>query len=172
MKKTILYLSLLLISILVSSCEIGDVVAILADDSSTDSSTTDTSTTLDADASEIRKTIMEMAQDQLGVQYVYGGDSPSEGFDCSGLVYYCYTKNGITVPRTSSSQYASGTTVTSSKAQLSDIVAFYSPVSHVGLYINSTTFIHAPNSSSVVQEASLEGYWGEHLTGIVSYIDE
>lgn len=135
------------------------------DDEDEDDPLTDLST------SPLRNSIIALAREQLGTPYYYGGTSPSTGFDCSGFVYYCYTENGVTLPRTSRDQYANGTDVTLTEAKFGDIVAFYSPVSHVGMITSSTTFIHSPRTGEVVKEVEFAGYWENQMTGIVSYID-
>lgn len=156
---TLLFTAFLFISL--TGCE--DVVNyLLSDDESSDTS--------DLGSNTLRNDIIATARQQLGVQYVYGGETPA-GFDCSGLCKYCYGQNGITLVHSSSIIYSNGTKVGLSEAKVADIVCFYSPVSHVGMIIDSTTFIHAPNSTTVVQESELTGYWGEHLKDVVSYID-
>lgn len=122
--------------------------------------------------SEIRSNILQTAEDQLGVPYLYGGETPSYGFDCSGLIYYCYKEHGIEIPRVSKSQYENGEQLSLEDAQPADIVAFHSPVSHVGIYTSEEEFIHAPLPGYSVRISSLIGYWGEHLTGVACYIED
>jgi cell wall-associated NlpC family hydrolase len=162
--KGLLLFSILCSALFFSSCELEDIITILEEASEAAAEAYSTS--------ETREGIIELAEDQKGIYYTYGGETPEEGFDCSGLIYYCYGKFDYTLPRVSKNQYNEGEHISLYDAQPADIVAFYSPVSHVGLFIDSTTFIHAPKTGSVVQEASLEGYWGEQLTGVARYIDE
>jgi cell wall-associated NlpC family hydrolase len=85
-----------------------------------------------------------------GTPYVWGGTSPS-GFDCSGLVQWAYRKAGITLPRSSQAQSTVGTPVSESNLQPGDLVFFYRPVSHVGIYLGGGQVLHAPEPGDVVK---------------------
>ena len=77
-----------------------------------------------------------------GWTYVYGGDSPSTSFDCSGLVQWCYGKAGIALPRTAQEQYNVTQHIPLSEAKAGDLVFFHSTynagtyITHVGLYLS------------------------------------
>ena len=90
--------------------------------------------------------IVNTAAKYIGVKYVYGGTSPS-GFDCSGLVQYVCREVGISVNRTSRSQYSNGVAVSKSNLQAGDLVFFSkgSGISHVGIYAGNGQVIHAPS---------------------------
>lgn len=120
--------------------------------------------------SDLREDILKLALDQLGIYYWLGGESPSTGFDCSGLIYYCYLEHDITIPRKAIDQYENGEKVSIEEAEPADIVAFHSPVSHVGMLISEDEFIHAPTYFTRIKISSLIGYWGEELAGVVRYI--
>ena len=134
--------------------------------------------TLDADkpeASEAVSGILELAQAQLGVPYVYGGASPS-GFDCSGLVYYCFTKNGYSMNRTASGQYRQGTDVAKEDLQPGDLVFFASTggwyIGHVGIYLGDGEFIHASSGGRRIMVNKLsETYWTKYYYGARRLID-
>jgi cell wall-associated NlpC family hydrolase len=111
--------------------------------------------------------IVDYALGFLGVKYVYGGTSPS-GFDCSGLVYYCYRHFGYSVNRTATAQSYNGKVVSSTELQPGDLVFFSSSaygktIGHVGIYIGNGQFIHAPHTGDVVKISSLsQSYYKTH----------
>lgn len=96
-----------------------------------------------------------------GINYVYGGESPS-GFDCSGLMQYVYSHFGVSLPRTSFDQYSTGSSVSQSDLKPGDLV-FFNGASHVGMYVGNGLMIHAPHTGTVVQIAPVSsngGYCG------------
>ncbi|MEU6643864.1 NlpC/P60 family protein [Saccharomonospora sp. NPDC046836] len=90
-----------------------------------------------------------------GSPYVWGATGPSS-FDCSGLTSWAYAQAGISIPRTSGSQSTFGTPVSRSQLQPGDLVFFYSPVSHVGIYVGNGMMVHAPTSGDVVKVSPLQ----------------
>ena len=108
-----------------------------------------------ADAAEVAaassqgQSIATFATSLVGSPYVYGGNSPSKGFDCSGLVKYVYDHFDITINRTASAQMSNGTSVSMSELQPGDAVFFLkkgssaSRASHCGIYIGNGQFVHA-----------------------------
>jgi peptidoglycan DL-endopeptidase CwlO len=108
-------------------------------------------------------TAASIAARYLGVPYAWGGASPG-GFDCSGLVMYVYAQLGVSLPHYTVSQWNATTPIPASSLAPGDLV-FFDGLSHVGIYIGNGQFIHAPHTGTVVQIASLSGYWAEHLDG-------
>ncbi len=107
--------------------------------------------------------IAEFAMQFNGYNYVYGAESPSVGFDCSGLIYYVYGQFGYSLSRTASSQYANnGWIVSQSALRPGDVVFFGTSdkIYHVGLYIGNNEFIHACDSNTGVIISSLDSRWG------------
>src|SRR6476646_859791 len=98
-----------------------------------------------------------IAQQYLGVPYVWGGASPS-GFDCSGLVVYVYGRLGVSLPDYTVSLWNSGAHVSRDQLAPGDLVFFYS-LDHVGIYLGGGLFIHAPHTGTVVQISSLNSSW-------------
>jgi cell wall-associated NlpC family hydrolase len=94
--------------------------------------------------------------------YLWGGTTPA-GFDCSGLVQYCYREIGINLPRTSRQQYLVGSFIPANRLDLlqpGDLVFFGRDgdpgrIHHVGMYIGSGNMIHAPQTGELVTVASL-----------------
>ncbi|MGZ4451062.1 MAG: transglycosylase SLT domain-containing protein [Nocardioides sp.] len=89
--------------------------------------------------------VVAEARKFLGVPYVWGGTDPKTGLDCSGLVQHVYADLGYDLPRVSGDQARAGRPVASmAQAQPGDILAFGSPVHHVGIYIGDGQMIEAP----------------------------
>lgn len=115
---------------------------------------------------EARGPIAQLALSMIGVRYRYGGDHPSEGFDCSGLVYYAYTSNGHDVPRTSQAQFAAARKIPLAEAAEGDLLFFrdQAKLSHVGIYLGDGRFVHAPSSGDTVRVADLDApYYQRHF---------
>ena len=95
----------------------------------------------------------------LGVPYVWAGASPSQGFDCSGLVMYVYAKFGVRLPHAATLQARLGSPVSFDDLQPADLVFFGSPsfYHHVGIYIGDGLFIEAPHTGDVVKVSRLAG---------------
>jgi cell wall-associated NlpC family hydrolase len=97
---------------------------------------------------------LQVAITKLGDAYQYGATGPAR-FDCSGLVYYSFKQVGVTLPRASRQQSTVGTPVSFNDLQVGDLVFFYSPVSHVGIYIGDGKMINAPQTGDVVKYANV-----------------
>jgi cell wall-associated NlpC family hydrolase len=91
------------------------------------------------------------ARSVLGVPYVAFQASPSRGFDCSGLTMWAWAQAGVSLPHYSKAQYASNPHVAKNDAQPGDLVFFYSPISHVGLYVGGGMMIDAPHTGATVR---------------------
>jgi len=107
-----------------------------------------------------------VAKSMIGTPYHYGGASPRSGFDCSGLVYYSFKKAGMNTPRTTKTLYKTAFGVAPSALRQGDLLFFRieGKVSHVGLYVGGSTFVHAPSSGKKVSYASLDNpYWRKRL---------
>jgi len=101
--------------------------------------------------------IVSKAKQYLGMPYVYGGSNPTTGFDCSGLVQYVFQQAmGKTLPRVSREQATVGIAVPYAQLRAGDIVAFNSPVNHVGIYIGNGKFIHSPHTGDVIKITDLK----------------
>ncbi len=96
--------------------------------------------------------VVRAARKYLGVPYVWGGTNPATGLDCSGLVQKVFSEFGIEVPRVSRDQARAGTAVPNlAAARPGDLVAFGSPVDHIGIYAGNNTMVVAPRSGDVVK---------------------
>ena len=94
------------------------------------------------------------AMAQVGDSYVYGAAGPS-AWDCSGLTMVAWAQAGVALPHSSSAQYGSGTHVAASDLQPGDLVFYYSPISHVGMYIGNGLIVHAANPGAGVRVSEL-----------------
>lgn len=93
---------------------------------------------------------LAMAATRLGKPYVWGATGPNR-FDCSGLTSWAFAQVGLTLPRSSSAQSKVGTPVSWNDLQPGDLVFYYSPVSHVGIYAGGGKMINAPEAGDVVK---------------------
>jgi peptidoglycan DL-endopeptidase CwlO len=98
---------------------------------------------------------IDAALAQRGKPYVWAAAGPGS-FDCSGLTAYAYRFAGISLPHSSALQARMGQAVSRADLQPGDLVFFYSPVSHVGIYIGNGQMVHAPTSGDVVKIANLD----------------
>jgi cell wall-associated NlpC family hydrolase len=102
--------------------------------------------------------VVSIALQYLGVPYVWGGSSPSTGFDCSGFVAYVFSQVGISLPHHAASQYGYGIAVPRDQLAPGDLV-FFDGLGHVGIYIGGGQFVHAPHTGDVVKISSLNDSW-------------
>jgi cell wall-associated NlpC family hydrolase len=120
----------------------------------TDLAATEELVTASAPASGRGGAAVAYAMAQVGDSYVYGAAGPSS-FDCSGLTMMAWAAAGVALPHSSSAQYSSGTRVAASDLQPGDLVFYYSPISHVGMYIGNGNIVHAANPSTGVNITGL-----------------
>jgi cell wall-associated NlpC family hydrolase len=95
--------------------------------------------------------VLRTADAYVGTPYVWGGDTPREGFDCSGFTKYVFAKYNITLPRTSREQVRAGRAVAADFRSLrpGDLMMFAEPgeaISHVAIYAGDGVIIHASSS--------------------------
>jgi cell wall-associated NlpC family hydrolase len=93
---------------------------------------------------------LSAAMSQLGVPYVWGGSSPSQGFDCSGLMYWAYAQAGIRISRPADYQRDDAIRISYEDLQPGDLVFYGEPPSHVGMYVGGDQIINAPQTGDVV----------------------
>jgi hypothetical protein len=124
----------------------------------------------------LRMELVSTARSFLGVPYSWGGTSPEEGFDCSGLTMAVYELNGLKLPRSSKDQFTAGTPVDRNQLLKGDLVFFATSqgekVTHVGIYTGDDQFIHAPGKDKRIRIDSLSnGYFKSNYIGARTYLD-
>jgi cell wall-associated NlpC family hydrolase len=106
------------------------------------------------DASPLASKALNVAMGKMGVPYVWGAVGPN-AFDCSGLVQWAYKQQGIRLPRTAAQQSQVGTPVARKDLRPGDLVFFYSPVSHVGIYVGNNKILNASESGQPVKISNM-----------------
>jgi cell wall-associated NlpC family hydrolase len=101
--------------------------------------------------------VVRFARKLTGIRYTYGGTSPSTGFDCSGFTRFVYAHFGISLPHYSAAQFSLGRRVSIAGLRPGDLL-FFDGLGHVGLYVGSGRFIHAPHTGTRVQISPLSEY--------------
>jgi cell wall-associated NlpC family hydrolase len=109
-----------------------------------------------APAAAARSSAVQHALGKVGAPYRYGATGPN-AFDCSGLVSWAFKQAGVSLPRTSKAQSQVGTPVSRDDLRPGDLVFFYNPVSHVGIYIGDGKIVHASNKKSPVKISGMGG---------------
>jgi len=112
-----------------------------------------------ATPSPVAQAAAETALAEVGKGYAYGGNGPAS-FDCSGLTTAAFAAHGVALPRTSSAQAQVGHFVSRADLIPGDLVFYYSPVSHVGVYVGNGQIVNALNSSTgvTVSNVDMAGY--------------
>ena len=100
---------------------------------------------------------VDTALAQVGDRYVWGAGGP-DAFDCSGLTSYAYRAAGISLPHSSRSQSQMGRAVSRGELRPGDLIFFYSPVSHVAMYIGNGKMVHASTSSQPVKVDNVDSF--------------
>jgi len=112
---------------------------------------------------------VQVAKRYMGQPYLWGGTSPSTGFDCSGLVQYAYAQVDVELPRVTHQQFTVGEHVERGGLRSGDIVFFRDAtgyIHHEGLYLSDGKFLHAPRTGDVIKVSSLaEPYYARQFAG-------
>lgn len=106
----------------------------------------------------------------IGIKYKYGGNSPENGLDCSGLVRYVFKESrGANLPRTTEEISRIGQNVESRDLQPGDLVFYHTlrhAFSHVGIYLGDNKFIHSPAAGGAIRIESMDlAYWKKRFNG-------
>jgi hypothetical protein len=124
-------------------------------------------------SAELRQSAAQLALSYLGMPYLWGGESPETGFDCSGLVQYVYGRHGVRIPRVAEDQAQVGYPVPPDQLEPGDAVFFADStgyIHHEGLYIGGGLFLHSPHTGDVIKISSLgESYYAGQYAGARRY---
>jgi cell wall-associated NlpC family hydrolase len=107
---------------------------------------------------------LRAALTQLGKPYVWGGASPSVGFDCSGLVMWAYAQVGVSLEHFTGDQWNEGVHIPRSQLKPGDLLFFFADISHVGMYVGNGMMINAPTFGQPVQIQAI--YWPEFVGAV------
>ncbi|SOD99498.1 C40 family peptidase [Blastococcus haudaquaticus] len=102
---------------------------------------------------------VDTALAQQGKPYVWGGTGPG-GYDCSGLTFSAYQAAGVSIPRTSRAQSTAGVHVDRANLQPGDLIFFYDPVGHVGMYIGNGQMVHSSTYGKPVAVVPVDSMYG------------
>jgi cell wall-associated NlpC family hydrolase len=109
----------------------------------------------------------------VGIPYRWGGENVVDGMDCSGFVRAVYNLCGLSIPRTSRDQFKAGDPVTRDDLQDGDLVFFGSSndqINHVGIYVGSGRFVHAPRRGEEIKVSTVdESYFEKRFIGARRY---
>lgn len=130
----------------------------------------------DTDTQALRKSIVNWANHYINqdIPYVWGGDSPETGFDCSGFTQYVYNKAGIEIPKYSGAQYSKGKTIPIDKIKPGDLIFIKTnggSNNHVGIYLGNDKIANALNEEKGLVISDMDDYWtGDNFWGVKTYI--
>lgn len=117
--------------------------------------------------------IIRYAESYVGLPYIWGGITPSPGFDCSGFTQYVFRHFGINIARTAEEQFAEGVPVSRSNLQAGDLVFFstYAPgASHVGIYVGNGMMVNSEDAGLIVTDIFSNSYWAPRYIGARDFI--
>ena len=126
--------------------------------------------------------VINYAKKQIGVKYKYAGNTPKEGFDCSGFTKYVFSNFGFEVPRRSVDYEKTGTKVSLNNCTKCDVILFTGRdkskrvTGHVGIVVSNNNgtvkFIHASSSRGVVISDMKVSYYKERILGVRRIINK
>ena len=104
---------------------------------------------------------LQWAYRELGKPYEYGAAGP-DSFDCSGLMMYIYGQAGVSLPHSAAGQWDDTTRVSYADLKPGDLIFYYQPIDHVGIYIGNGEMIDAPHTGANVE---YDPIWWQYLDG-------
>jgi len=122
-----------------------------------------------------RSALVESTLDYLNIPYLWGGEHPQTGLDCSGFVQLVYRRAGLAVPRNTREQFKDARRLAPDEVLPGDLLFFSmhhpgsSRIDHVGIYMGKGWFVHASVSSGIHVEAIAKPYFLSRLIAIRKY---
>lgn len=144
--------------------EAAEQAALEARQAAADEQSRSSDRTSDEPASGKGQVALDFALAQLGDPYVWGGTGP-DGWDCSGLTQAAWAAAGVSLPRSSYQQIGVGTRVSWDNLRPGDLLFFYSPISHVGIYAGNGQMVHAVKPGTPVSLIELSSYYRSNFSG-------
>jgi cell wall-associated NlpC family hydrolase len=121
-----------------------------------------------------RNLMTRIAHSTIGATYKWGGNTPKQGFDCSGLMKYVHENAlGIKIPRTAAQQRDKSRTISYAQLQPGDMLFFKTGrnSNHVGVYVGNRKFVHAASGSKHVKMASMDSsYWHKRFVKFGTFL--
>ena len=113
-----------------------------------------------------QKALVDIVNSKVGYPYVWAAEGP-DAYDCSGLTTAAYRTVGISLPHYSGYQATTGTAVSRDSLQPGELIFWFSPVSHVSMYIGNGMLVHARNTQVGVVKQSVQSYidYGAYYAG-------
>lgn len=119
--------------------------------------------TTSSQASATAQRVIDLGKKYMGTPYKFGARTgDTRYFDCSSFTQYVYKQVGINLPRTSKAQSQVGKYVKRSDLKPGDLVFFYSPIHHVGIYIGNGKVLHTYGKPGVTISDMNSGWWSSH----------
>jgi len=123
------------------------------------------STSASVSASSKATKIINTGKKYMGVRYKFGAKTGNtSSFDCSSFTQYIFRQHGVDIPRSSKQQSKVGKYVPKSQLKPGDLVFFYSPIHHVGIYIGNGKVMHTYGKPGVTISSINSGWWKDHYT--------
>jgi len=123
------------------------------------------STSASVSATSKATKIINTGKKYMGVRYKFGAKTGNtSSFDCSSFTQYIFRQHGVNIPRSSKQQSKVGKFVPKSQLKPGDLVFFYSPIHHVGIYIGNGKVMHTYGKPGVTISSINSGWWKDHYT--------
>jgi len=124
---------------------------------------------------DARQEVIRSTMDYLAIPYLWGGQHPQTGLDCSAFVQLVYDRAGLSLPRVSRDQYRSTEYLDPKYVLPGDLIFFAmknpgsAKVDHVGIYLGKSFFVHASFTNGIHIDQIINPYYYDRVVGIRKY---